>query len=170
MMTEEHIKEAISLRYIELIASYNGFKTSSSYPDYGTDLNIIEVGYRSEEGHQRLRDTGRELKVQLKATTINSIEEDKGIIKYDLEAKNFNDIIERKDSAYPLILILFILPANNEDWINISDEELIVRKCAYWYYPTDEFELTSNTATKRIKIDKKNLVNSNTFIELIKTL
>ena len=27
-MTEEHIKEAISLRYIELIAAYNGYSTS----------------------------------------------------------------------------------------------------------------------------------------------
>ena len=43
MMTEEHIKEAISLRYIELIAAFNGFKTSSSYPDYGTDLDIKET-------------------------------------------------------------------------------------------------------------------------------
>ena len=28
MMTEEHIKEAISLRYIELVAAYDGYKSS----------------------------------------------------------------------------------------------------------------------------------------------
>ena len=43
MMTEEHIKEAISLRYIELVAAYNGYKSSSASPDYGTDLDIKEV-------------------------------------------------------------------------------------------------------------------------------
>ncbi len=45
MMTEEHIKEAISLRYIELIAAFNGYKTGSSYPDYGTDLEIKEIDF-----------------------------------------------------------------------------------------------------------------------------
>ena|SRR3989304_9068488 len=69
MMTEEHIKEAISLRYIELIAAYNGYKTKSSYPDYGTDLDVIEVGFRMENGHKRYSQTGRELKFQFKATT-----------------------------------------------------------------------------------------------------
>ena len=65
MMTEEHIKEAISLRYIELIAAFNGFKTSSSYPDYGTDLDIKEVDFRMENDHKRYLETGRELKFQL---------------------------------------------------------------------------------------------------------
>ena len=60
MMTEEHIKEAISLRYIELIAAFNGFKTSSSYPDYGTDLDIKEVDFRIENQHKRYLETGRE--------------------------------------------------------------------------------------------------------------
>ena len=169
-MTKEHIKEAISLRYIELIAAYNGFKTTSSFPDYGTDLSIIEVGYRNEKGHQRLRETGRELKLQLKATTVNSIIEENNIIKYDLETKNFNDIVERKDYAYPLILILFVLPNNNEEWINISDQELIVKKCAYWYFPNDNVEQTNNLSKKRIEIDKKNLVDYNTFNELINIL
>lgn len=52
MITEEHIKEALSLRYIELVTAYNGFKTSSSYPDYGTDLDIKEVDFRMENQHK----------------------------------------------------------------------------------------------------------------------
>lgn len=83
-MTEEHIKEALSLRYIELIAAFNGYKTSSTSPDYGTDLDIIEVDFRIENQHKRYLDTGRELKLQLKATTENSIVVENEIIKYDL--------------------------------------------------------------------------------------
>ena len=84
MMTEEHIKEAISLRYIEVIAAHNGYKTNASFPDYGTDLDIIEVGHRTETGHKRYSQTGRELKFQLKATTENSISNEENFIKYDL--------------------------------------------------------------------------------------
>lgn len=140
-MTEEHIKEAISLRYIELIAAYNGYKTSSSYPDYGTDLSIIEVGYRIENDRKKYLDTGRELKFQLKATTVSSIIEENSTIKYDLDAKTFNDLIERKSKSYPLLLVLFILPINKREWINISDDELIAKKSAYWFYPDEDIML-----------------------------
>jgi hypothetical protein len=98
MMTEEHIKEALSLRYIELIAALNGFKTSTSYPDYGTDLEIKEVDYRDNKHGKRYLETGRELKFQLKATTENSVIEEDESIKYDLNATTYNDLLIRKDS------------------------------------------------------------------------
>ncbi len=170
MMMDEHIKEAISLRYIELIAAYNGFKTNLSYHDYGTDLNIVEVGYRNENGKKRLSDTGREIKIQLKATTVNSILEEQKIIKYDLDSKNFNDIIKRRNSAYPLILILFILPTNRKDWLSITEEELRVKKCAYWYFPEENKVRTSNSSKKRIEINKNNLIKPDSLNEIINKL
>jgi hypothetical protein len=45
-MTEEHIKEKISLRYLELVAVYNGYTTDVPSQDYGIDLEIKEVGQR----------------------------------------------------------------------------------------------------------------------------
>ena len=171
MMTEDHIKEAISLRYIELIAAYNGLKTTSSYPDYGTDLDVIEVGYRIENGKKRYSQTGRELKFQLKATTEDLISEDGEVIKYDLNAKTYNDLIERMNSPYPLFLILFILPTKEKtDWIKLSDTELITRKCAYWYFPKKDEIITKNTGTKRISIDKNNLFKSDTLNQLIENI
>jgi len=166
-MTEEHIKEAISLRYIELIAAYNGYKTSSSYPDYGTDLDVIEVGYRIENEHKRYSNTGRELKFQLKATTVNSVLDETEIIKYDLEAKSFNDLIERKDTPYPLFLVLFVLPTDEKkEWVSISDDELIAKKCAYWYVPDSKEVATSNATKKRISISKNNLFKLDTLNQL----
>ena len=73
MMTEENIKEALSIKFIEAIASYKGFKTVSFSPDHGTDLSIIEVATRSEKLGLRYFDTGRELKVQLKTTTERNV-------------------------------------------------------------------------------------------------
>ena len=167
MMTLEHIKEAISLKYIELIASYNGLKTSSSYPDYGTDLSVIEVGYRNQNGSKSYSDTGRELKIQLKATTENSIIEDEISIKYDLESKTFNDLIERKNSIYPLFLILFILPSESTEWLKLSEKELIAKKCAYWYVPEQNEIFTTNTSKKRITISKNNIFTLDTLKQLI---
>jgi hypothetical protein len=120
-MTEEHIKEALSIRYIELIAAFNGYKTSSTSPDYGTDLDIKEVNFRIENQHKRYFDTGRELKLQLKATTENSIVIENEIIKYDLNSSNYNDLLMRKESKCPLILILFVLPSDKINWLKITD-------------------------------------------------
>jgi hypothetical protein len=81
-----------------------------------------------------------------------------------LEAKNYNDLIERKISCNnPLILILFILPENRVNWLNISNEELILRKCAYWYIPDEKAEMTQNSSSKTIEIDLNNLINIENF-------
>ncbi len=166
MMTEEHIKEAISLRFIELIAAVNGYKTSSSYPDYGTDLEIKEVDYRIENGHKRYFETGRELKLQLKATTENSIVYENGIVKYKLSASTYNDLITRRETKNPLILILFILPSDKSDWLHVSENELVTKKCAYWYYPNIIENETTNSATKTIEINHDNLISSEVLSEL----
>ena len=166
MMTEEHIKEALSLRYIELIAAFNGYKTSSSYPDYGTDLEIKEIDFRIENQHKRYLETGRELKLQLKATTENSILIEDEIIKYDLNTSTYNDLLVRKNTKCPLILILFVLPSEKTNWLTISDGELITRKCAYWYFPDQSEFLTANSATKRISINKKNFICNDTLNQL----
>lgn len=163
MMTIENIKEALSIRFVELIAASKGYKTSSVYPDNGTDLSIIEVDYRTENAKKRYFDTGREIKIQLKATSESSINENDDIIKYDLETKTYNDLISRMETRYPLILILFVLPTQISDWINISDHELIARKCAYWFFPEEVEQLTTNATRKRIKINKENILNDDTI-------
>ncbi len=166
MITEEHIKEAISLKYIELIAYYNGFNISNSNYDYGIDLSIEEVNYNAKR--KRYIPSHRKINIQLKATTERSIIEDKNHIKYDLKSKNFNDLIETRDAPFPLILILFILPEKKEDWLQISNEKLITKKCAYWYLPDENEEMTENMSSKRIKIDKLNLITLDTFNQFIK--
>jgi hypothetical protein len=118
------------------------------------------VDFRVENLSKRYFETGRELKFQLKATTENSIIDDGDTIKYDLNASAYNDLLTRKDSKNPLILILFILPPDKNTWVNISDKELIARRCAYWFFPEDSIPHTENTSTKRISINKNNLISN----------
>ena len=48
------------------------------------------------------------------------------MIAYDLEVKTYNDLIHRSNhaNATPLILILMCLPADAEDWLLLSEQEL----------------------------------------------
>ncbi len=165
-MTEEHIKEAISIRFIELIAAYNGYSTSSSRLDYGTDLDVKEIYVRDENDRQRYFETGRELKFQIKATTENRISTQEDSISYDLRAATYNDLIIRRSSRMPLLLILFILPAEPNAWIVLSDQELVCKKCAYWYFPEKTETPTTNAHSQRITISKSNLVSLETLNQL----
>jgi len=169
MMPESNIKEKLSQRFVELVAAYNGFNVSYSDKDFGTDLTIDEVGRRFENRRIRVFSTGRKLDFQLKSTTVGSIEDKENFIVYDLEAKNFNDLVDRRNnSCFPLFLILFILPDEKEDWLSISDQSLLLKKCAYWYIPDRGEKSTENNSTKRIKINQRNLFNINTIHQLLK--
>ena len=165
MMTEEHIKEAISLRYMELIAAYNGYDVSNSKNDYGRDLQIDEVD-SFEDG--RKLSTNRSLYFQVKSTTEKSIFENEKSIKYDIKVTNYNDLIKLKDTANPLILLLFVLPEDKNSWIELSKDELITRKCAYWFIPPEDSVKTDNSSKIRIDIDKRNLVDLKTIDLLFK--
>lgn len=167
-MTEEHIKEALAVKYIELIAAYNGYKTVSSFPDYGTDLSIIKIGYREEHGHKSYSETGHELKFQLKTTTKHSIIEEEEAIKYDLDAKTYNNLIDRRNTSYPLFLILFVLPREKENWVKLSGKKLTVKKCAYWFFPNSTDVKTNNKSSIRITIKKENVFHFETLNQLFK--
>ncbi len=79
-------------------------------------------------------------------------------------------MIERKNSLYPLILILFILPSEKDEWVNISEQELITKKCAYWFIPGHSEVSTTNSRKKRIWISKENLFNLETLNQLIENI
>lgn len=161
-MLTNFIKSELSVRYIEIIANNKGFSTVRP-PDFGEDITICEISSYTHNGKNRYISTGRKYDLQLKSTTINGIINNDQYILYDLEAKTYNDLIYRLNSFPQLILVLFILPANQVDWVEITLDNLILRKNAYWYIPNNNSS-TDNKKRKRIKISKSNIIDIN-FIE-----
>ena len=75
-------------------------------------------------------------------------------------------MIIRKNTKSPLILVVFILPENKDEWLSLSDKELIVKKCAYWFIP-EENNSTKNTSSIRISINKnEQLIQKETLNQL----
>jgi hypothetical protein len=56
-----------------------------------------------------------------------------------------------------------VFPNNANEWVEVSENELILRKCAYWYYPNQDITYTNNTHTQVIYIPKENLVTLDFF-------
>ncbi|MEO1713172.1 MAG: DUF4365 domain-containing protein, partial [Bacteroidota bacterium] len=151
-MTEDHIKEQLSLQYIGVLASRLGYRTDRPFTDYGVDL-MIERIERVQKGNQvRYFSSGQSVDVQLKCTTEQQIIRKDQRVIYDLKVKNYNDLILRKQattkglgSYIPLLLIVVILPGSPEKWVKMkTNGNLLIRGSAYWFYPGETMTLSEN--------------------------
>lgn len=167
-MTEEQIKERISRHFVELLAARRGFKCTKPDPDNGVDLSISRALVQERDGKKRWLDTGEYVEIQLKCTCEGQVQWREEDLKYDLESKTYNDLVDRQSSGFltPLILILLVLPDDPELWLTISTEEVILRRSAYWYQPPVGSERTSNTHTVRIEVPLQNKIGLAFFPDL----
>jgi len=106
----------------------------------------------------RFLDSTDQIGIQLKCTCVASIEEDVDNIKYDLEVKSHNDLVDRirYKASIPLFLILVVLPDDVDKWVTVRDEEIALAKAAYWYRPDITQNFTPNKSRQRITIPKTN--------------
>jgi len=164
-MTEEQIKEQLSNRFIGILAANKGFVIVKPELDTGIDYQLQKsITYIRPDGRTRHTSDGRYIDIQLKATTENSIIDEENSIKYDLEVKAYNDLIERRNNGVaPLILILFILPNNRNSWVEINYDEIKLRKHAYWFTPSIGALPTDNGSRIRIEIPKGNRLGIDCF-------
>lgn len=167
-LPSNEIKQKLSRRYVEALASRAGYDIAKSESDFGNDLHIEEVGIRYRP-QKRYLASGRRIFLQLKSTTQKSISIKSGHVIYKLESKNYNDLIDNKKKlATPMVLILFILPNNKGNWLTHDVSQLILRKCAYWFIPSSN-KRTKNKAKITIKIPTSNFITLDFFSNYIKT-
>ncbi|CAM2181975.1 DUF4365 domain-containing protein [Paraburkholderia sacchari] len=156
-MTEAQIKEAISKEFLRILANGHGFKILEPAPDHGVDMIVTPVTVRATpDGHQRFLDSPHKLDFQLKATTPASIINGNNEVRYDLEAKTFNDLVARRGDFLPLHLILVVLDTAPPACITIDESRLSLMGKAYWYLPEEDAAESTNPTTTRITIPKTN--------------
>jgi hypothetical protein len=173
-MTNNDIMEEISKGYMELIANRTGYFNSTSR-DYGTDLTIRKA--KLCPTRKRYLTSGKAIDIQVKAVTESYIRgydnDEESFIKYDLEVKNYNDLVEKakeNGSIIPLILVVFLVPLNDNEWIVLELEELIIKKCAYWYQIPPNSISSNNSSSVTIGIPKTNRVSLEFYDQRFATL
>jgi len=178
-MTEEQIKANLSEHFVGAIAGKAGFKVIKPFDDHGVDLLVKRVKQLVYEGRIRWIDSSEMLAIQMKSTTWKGVTERNGSIVYDLSVKNYNDLIYRKrefdgtnSGHIPLILILFILPEENEDWLKVDTKANFLQMGgrALWYYPEQVELYSSNQSTKRIAFAPEQVVDLNFFDKMFNLL
>lgn len=161
MISTQHSQEQLSRAFVHAVTSHAGFTFESTIVDYGVDGTIRSV--RQINGRRFL--TGHSLDVQLKATTRWSRRG--GYISYDVEAKTYNDLVERfnEQRGTPMVLIVLCLPKRRTDWLTIDTDKLILKHSCYWCQVGSE--RTRNRRTRRIRIPQSNIVSKATVSSLM---
>lgn len=173
-MTDNIIMEEISKTYLETIANGKGYFNSVAR-DYGTDMTIRRANYCSTK--KRYLTIGKSVDLQIKAVSekyVEGINDPKATtIKYVLEAKNYNDLVTRANEGgicMPLYLCVVILPDDKINWYSLNTNELIIRKCAFWYQVPDGAVETKNTVSVTIHIPKSNVISESFYDDIFNSL
>jgi Domain of unknown function (DUF4365) len=145
----QSIEEQLSLAHVQAIAAQAGVSVSYFSIDYGIDGTFRSISNRGS----RLVVDGFGLDFQLKAS-INCIIEPEHIV-YDLDVKNYNDLIDRQFSnrRIPFILLLKVLPTDQSEWLTATEDCLTLNGGCYWTSLSGE--LSNNIKTVRIRISRR---------------
>lgn len=160
-MTEDQRKEAISREFLRVLASAHGFKVIEPPQDHGVDMIVYPVAVRRESnGRIRYLDSQYKLDFQLKSTTTAGIIDEVTQVKFDLEVKTYNDLVQRRKDPLPLHLLVVVLTDTPPHCVNIDHQRLALLGSAYWYLPDNDAQPSQNQQQVRISIPKSNLVEN----------
>ncbi len=155
LLTGSDKEEALSRAYVEAIAASAGYTTATRNLDRdGVDLQINAGG--------RMRPC---LDVQLKAT-INLGEVSDGRFRYPLKLRNYD--LLRAPTAVPRILILLSLPRDETEWMTVTAQELVIRRCAYWVN-LKGFSESKNTTSVTIDVPDKDRFDVDALKQLMES-
>ena len=145
-------EEALSCAYIHVVAAGAGYLLGGmNFDRDGVDVQIRAGG-----------DMRPCLDVQLKAT-VNLGRADEGFFRYPLKRRNYD--LLREQTMVPRILVVLDLPRDEAEWVTVTTEQLVMRRCAFWASLAGLPD-TNNKESVTVSIHKNNLFD----VEGLKTL
>ena len=160
MLTDNKIKEEISLAYVMAVAAVKSFSTEMIRIDYDSVDATIRYSGILAPGESIIYSPAIEL--QLKATSKVHIVDD--FIHFSLPIKNYNDL--RADTIIPRLLVVLHLPELKDEWVTHSTDELIMKKCAY-YLNLCGFPESKNLTTVTVIIPLVNVFSPDSLYDLM---
>ena len=125
MLTDNQVKERLALAYIYAIAAR--VRCSCDIPSADMDSIDMRLTMRNEDDAAApLRSP--EICLQVKAWPLAEL---KGPhVPYFLKKKNHDDLVKR--TVVPRILVVVILPRDEQEWLSCTEDQLVLKRCAYW--------------------------------------
>jgi len=129
-LTQNDIESELSYAWLHAVVAHAGascISANRTMDANGIDATLTAWGPFDSGGPLEEVD----LKIQLKATSIPPVIRDGHLSYFVKDVDRYNDL--RKDTlqVHRLLVVLF-LPENMENWLAVDDEQLLLKKCAYW--------------------------------------
>jgi hypothetical protein len=164
--TFQDIESRLSYAYLHAVASHSGFlcrEATSAEDKEGIDA--VVTAYGNFSGSYRTQIT---INVQLKATI--EVPTDNGnYLSYFVQGIKRYDKL-REDHREPIrILMVLFLPEKHADWLSHSENELILKRCAFWMSLRNA-PASDNRSGQTVKIPKDQILNSDNLKKLIERL
>ena len=160
MLTQNLIKEELSIAYTVAIASQAGFAAEITRRDMDSvDLSIRAKGHLTSDATLY----SPELHVQLKAHVFDPLPENE--FPFDLPVKNYSELIPRR--ANPIVLVVFVMPEDVHSWVTCSEDSLVLRRSGYWLSLLNQ-PPTPNERTQRVTLKRRNVFDPATLVDLMK--
>jgi hypothetical protein len=94
--------------------------------------------------------------VQMKSRRIEAADAEE-VIRYHLKRKNYDDLI-LTELFTPRLLVLVLVPQDVGAWLELTPEQLVLRRCAYWVSLAGQ-PPTTNQSSVRVGVPRSNLLN-----------
>ena len=153
LLTTQDIEERLSVAYVLAITARAGYTTAVRDLDRdGIDLSIQAGGSMRPA-----------LDLQLKATINLGVPRD-GAFGFRLAARNHNLLCIPTQT--PRLLVVLDLPRDRGQWMTVTQEELILRRRAYWVSLLGQNE-TENADSITVSIPEHQLLNVTSLQDLM---
>ena len=120
LLSKADRQEQLSKAYAHAIAARAGYTTAVFDPDRsGIDMQVRAGGWRNPS-----------LDLQLKATINLRPRINRSEFSFRLKKSNYNQL--REESQTPRLLVVLDMPTDEQEWMTLADDELILRHRAYW--------------------------------------
>jgi len=128
-MTQQDIEAELSYAYLHAVASRAGVACqycSRTFDSAGVDAELLAV---QDFGPDALTDIA--IHVQMKATVATPSERE-GQLAYFIDGIDAYNKLRAETVAVPRLLVVLFLPENAEEWLAHTEDQLVLKRCAYW--------------------------------------
>ncbi len=162
MLAENDIKAELSYSYLHAVAARAGFgcaATNRHLDNAGVDAQV-DIRERLDPGSVV---TDFSLHFQLKATSQNLVTVGDSL-SFNLQVPHY-DKLRLTETGTPRFMALFVLPEEPADWLHVTANGLISRRCARWISLRGAPE-TENSTTVVVHVPSTNILTPASLREI----
>lgn len=161
---KQDVESELSYAYLHAVAAKAGFAcqvTDRLSDNHGIDATVRVLEKMTPDSAL----TDFTIDIQLKATIQDLTEIDEKF-SFSIPVDQY-DKLRSLSAANQKLLLVFRLPRDANDWVTLSEDQLLLKRCAYWVSLRGAPEVTGQESTT-VRVPRQNVFSPDAFREIAK--